>query len=109
LKEITMSNHNVKQPSRRAFLGGAAAIGAGVVTSAAAQVQAADPLIVNPQDWAQSFGDGVDATPYGLPIEYEADVIRRNVEWLTADTGQFDQFHAYSCTRRHNHAAGLCL
>ena len=81
-----MSNHNVKQPSRRAFLGGAAAIGAGVVTSAAAQVQAADPLIVNPQDWAQSFGDGVDATPYGLPIEYEADVIRRNVEWLTADT-----------------------
>jgi sulfane dehydrogenase subunit SoxC len=86
LKEITMSNRNVKQPSRRAFLGGAAAIGAGVVTSAAAQVQAADPLIVNPQDWAQSFGDGVDATPYGLPIEYEADVIRRNVEWLTADT-----------------------
>ena len=81
-----MSNRNVKQPSRRAFLGGAAAIGAGVVTSAAAQVQAADPLIVNPQDWAQSFGDGVDATPYGLPIEYEADVIRRNVEWLTADT-----------------------
>ena len=81
-----MSNHNVKQPSRRAFLGGAAAIGAGVVTSAAAQAQAADPLIVNPQDWAQSFGDGVDATPYGLPIEYEADVIRRNVEWLTADT-----------------------
>lgn len=81
-----MSNHNVKQPSRRAFLGGAAAIGAGVVTSAAAQAQAADPLIVNSQDWAQSFGDGVDATPYGLPIEYEADVIRRNVEWLTADT-----------------------
>ena len=81
-----MSNRNVKQPSRRAFLGGAAAIGAGVVTSAAAQAQAADPLIVNPQDWAQSFGDGVDATPYGLPIEYEADVIRRNVEWLTADT-----------------------
>ncbi|MGB2127060.1 molybdopterin-dependent oxidoreductase, partial [Planktomarina sp.] len=81
-----MSNRNVKQPSRRAFLGGAAAIGAGVVTSSTAQAQAADPLIVNPQDWAQSFGDGVDATPYGLPIEYEADVIRRNVEWLTADT-----------------------
>jgi len=78
--------YDVKQPSRRAFLGGAAAIGAGVVTSSAAQAQAADPLIVNPQDWAQSFGDGVDAKPYGLPIEYEADVIRRNVEWLTADT-----------------------
>ena len=81
-----MSKHNIKQPSRRAFLGGAAAIGAGVVTSSAAQAQTADPLIVDPQDWAQSFGDGVDATPYGLPIEYEVDVIRRNVEWLTADT-----------------------
>jgi sulfane dehydrogenase subunit SoxC len=32
------------------------------------------------------LGDGVDATPYGLPIEFESDVIRRNVEWLTADT-----------------------
>ena len=28
----------------------------------------------------------MDATPYGLPIKHEADVIRRNVEWLTADT-----------------------
>jgi sulfane dehydrogenase subunit SoxC len=36
--------------------------------------------------WAAGLGDGVDATPYGLPIEYESDVVRRNVEWLTADT-----------------------
>ena len=81
-----MSTYNVKKPSRRAFLSGAAAVGAGVVTSSAARAQTADPLIVEPQDWAQSFGDGVDATPYGMPIEYEGDVIRRNVEWLTADT-----------------------
>ena len=81
-----MSTYDVKKPSRRAFLSGAAAVGAGVVTSSAAQAQTADPLIVEQQDWAQSFGDGVDATPYGLPIEYEGDVIRRNVEWLTADT-----------------------
>lgn len=81
-----MSTYNVKKPSRRAFLSGAAAVGAGVVTSSAARAQTADPLIVESQDWAQSFGDGVDATPYGLPIEYEGDVIRRNVEWLTADT-----------------------
>ena len=81
-----MSTYNVKKPSRRAFLSGAAAVGAGVVTSSAARAQTADPLIVEPQDWAQSFGDGVDATPYCLPIEYEGDVIRRNVEWLTADT-----------------------
>ena len=81
-----MSTYDVKKPSRRAFLSGAAAVGAGVVTSSAARAQTADPLIVEPQDWAQSFGDGVDATPYGMPIEYEGDVIRRNVEWLTADT-----------------------
>ena len=81
-----MSTYDVKKPSRRAFLSGAAAVGAGVATSSAARAQTADPLIVEPQDWAQSFGDGVDATPYGLPIEYEGDVIRRNVEWLTADT-----------------------
>jgi len=81
-----MSTYDVKKPSRRAFLSGAAAVGAGVVTSSAARAQTADPLIVESQDWAQSFGDVVDATPYGLPIEYEGDVIRRNVEWLTADT-----------------------
>ena len=81
-----MSTYDVKKPSRRAFLSGAAAVGAGVVTSSVARAQTADPLIVESQDWAQSFGDGVDATPYGLPIEYEGDVIRRNVEWLTADT-----------------------
>ena len=81
-----MSTYDAKKPSRRAFLSGAAAVGAGVVTSSAAHAQTADPLIVEPQDWAQSFGDGVDATPYGLPIEHEGDVIRRNVEWLTADT-----------------------
>jgi sulfane dehydrogenase subunit SoxC len=35
------------------------------------------------QDYASSFGDPVDASPYGLPIEHEAHVVRRNVEWLT--------------------------
>ncbi|MEO9467242.1 sulfite dehydrogenase, partial [Sulfitobacter pontiacus] len=35
---------------------------------------------------AQGLGDGVDVTPYGLPIRFEQDVVRRNVPWLTADT-----------------------
>src|SRR6056300_468486 len=74
-----------KKASRRQFLAGAAAAGAGTVAASAAAA-AGDPLITEKQIWAQSFGDGVDATPYGLPIEYEGDVIRRNVEWLTADT-----------------------
>ena len=74
-----------KQPSRRQFLAGAAAAGAGAATAGAARA-AGDPLITQVQPWAQGTGDGVDATPYGLPISYESDVIRRNVEWLTADT-----------------------
>ncbi|AFO90964.1 sulfite dehydrogenase [Phaeobacter inhibens] len=73
-------------PSRRQFLAGAAAIGAGAVTGRPAEAAAPDPLITEVQDWASGLGDGVDATPYGLPIEHEADVVRRNVEWLTADT-----------------------
>ncbi|MDU9005518.1 sulfite dehydrogenase [Sedimentitalea todarodis] len=72
--------------SRRAFLRGATAAGAGALAAGTARAQAPDPLITKVQPWAQGFGDGVDETPYGLPIEYESDVVRRNVEWLTADT-----------------------
>jgi sulfane dehydrogenase subunit SoxC len=73
-------------PSRRAFLAraGLAAGGAVLGGSATAQ-QAPDPLITDIQDWATGLGDGVDATPYGLPIRFESDVVRRNVDWLTAD------------------------
>ncbi|MCR8726199.1 sulfite dehydrogenase [Frigidibacter sp. ROC022] len=69
-------------PSRRTVLGGLAAGGA---LASAARAEGADPLITEVQPWANGFGDGVDATPYGLPIRFEGDVIRRNVPWLTAD------------------------
>jgi len=71
--------------SRRTFLKGAAAAVPAAVGAAGA-ARADDPLITEVQDWASGLGEGVDATPYGLPIEFEDDVIRRNVEWLTADT-----------------------
>ena len=74
-----------KKASRRQFLAGAAAMGAGTVAAHAATA-AGDPLITEKQIWAQATGDGVDAVPYGMPIKYESDVVRRNVEWLTADT-----------------------
>lgn len=72
-------------PTRRQFLLTTAAAGAGTVAASAAKA-ADDPLITQVQDWASGLGDGVDATPYGLPIQFESDVVRRNVEWLTADT-----------------------
>lgn len=75
-----------KKASRRQFLAGAAAAGAGTVAASAASATGGDPLITEIQEWAQATGDGVDAAPYGMPIRFEGDVIRRNVEWLTADT-----------------------
>ena len=71
------------KPSRRSFLSGSAAIAAGSVAGAAS-AQQADQLITQLQDWASYAGAGVDETPYGLPIRFENDVIRRNVAWLTA-------------------------
>jgi len=73
-------------PSRRSFLRGAAVAGVGAMGAGAAKAATPDPLITEVQPWAQELGDGVDAVRYGLPIEYEGDVVRRNVEWLTADT-----------------------
>ncbi|MCY3985149.1 MAG: sulfite dehydrogenase [Roseovarius sp.] len=77
-----------KNATRRAFLKGAVAAGATVTGTAALTSAKAgpDPLISEVQEWASGLGDGVDATPYGLPVRFEGDVIRRNVEWLTADT-----------------------
>ena len=40
----------------------------------------------NVPEWTAELGDGVDANPYGVPSEFERNVIRRNVEWLTAST-----------------------
>ena len=38
----------------------------------------------NVPDWTRSLGDGVAVRAYGKPSKFEANVIRRDVEWLTA-------------------------
>ncbi|WP_435311265.1 sulfite dehydrogenase [Primorskyibacter sedentarius] len=70
--------------SRRAFLRGALAAG-GAVAGVGAARAAGDPAITQIQPWMQELGDGVDVAPYGQPSEHESHVIRRTVEWLTAD------------------------
>ncbi|WP_299869593.1 sulfite dehydrogenase [uncultured Roseobacter sp.] len=75
-----------QKTSRRTFLKKSLAAGAAATVAAGSQAGTPDPLITDVQPWASGLGDGVDATPYGLPIEFEGDVVRRNVEWLTADT-----------------------
>jgi len=72
------------KPSRRAFLHGTAAAAVGTVAGSASAQGTPDPLITELQDWASYTGIGVDEVPYGMPIKFEADVVRRNVEWLTA-------------------------
>jgi len=72
------------KPSRRAFLRGAAASGLAVAgTKVAAE---ADPAIMNKQPWVEFLGEGVDARPYGMPSQFEADVVRKDVPWLTAES-----------------------
>ncbi len=89
-------------PSRRDFLRRAGlAAGGAALAATGAGATTPDPLIAQVQDWASGLGDGVDATPYGLPIRFEDDVIRRNVEWLTADVQSsinFTPIHALEGT-----------
>ncbi|MGO4908266.1 sulfite dehydrogenase [Pseudorhodobacter sp. W20_MBD10_FR17] len=77
-----MSNEPKTGTTRRGFLAASTAL---VASATAVRAQTADPLITEVQDWASGWGAGVDETPYGLPIRFESDVIRRNVSWLTAD------------------------
>jgi sulfane dehydrogenase subunit SoxC len=71
--------------SRRSFLriGSGMAVGAALAqTGRAANADGASPPAE--PDWSQSIGAGVVDRPYGKPSEFEKDVIRRDVPWLTA-------------------------
>jgi len=83
-KEISfMAKPTSTHSSRRAFLKAGIAAGSAAATGVA--YAAGDPHILEKKDWNQYPGDGVDARPYGSPSEFEKDVVRRNVPWLTAD------------------------
>lgn len=71
--------------SRRAVLGGAVAT-AGTLVGGSVVGAESNPenLPPNLSEWTPYLGVGVDASPYGVPSEHEAHVIRRSVEWLTA-------------------------
>ncbi|KQZ00774.1 sulfite dehydrogenase [Pseudolabrys sp. Root1462] len=70
------------RPSRRRFLTGAASIiAAGAAGAAHADEKNLPP---NVAPWSKALGDGVAVRPYGQPSKFEKDVIRRDVQWLTA-------------------------
>ena len=104
---------NTKTTSRRALLKNSLKLGglAGATLAGASKVHAAtaDPLITEIQDWNRFMGDGVDANPYGKPSVFEADVVRRDVAWLTADAKSsinFTPLHALDGIITPN---GLCF
>ena len=115
-----MTDEPVKEgTSRRAFLRGTAAAGAGMIAATAARAEGPDPLITEVQPWATEFGDPVDATPYGMPIEFESHVVRRNVEWLTESTASsinFTPIHALEgtitpqgCAFERHHSGAIAM
>lgn len=77
-----------KRQSRRNFIKSAAALGGGVALGGAGALAEGNKenLPPNVADWSKGLGEGVDARPYGTPSEFEKNVVRRNVEWLTAST-----------------------
>ena len=81
--EGRLRSMNRRQLIRAAgFTAGGLALGA--PAARAAPPDKPDPLITEVQDAARYLGDGVAAKPYGLPSKFEKNVIRRDVEWLTA-------------------------
>ena len=104
-----MSNSSDSKPqtlSRRRIFATAAAASALAIPARAA---APDPAIVTLPEWSQTLGDGVQAHPYGVPSPFEKNVVRRDVEWLTAgqqSSVNFTPLHALDGTITPN---GLCF
>lgn len=71
-----------RRPSRRSFLAGAAGLAAAGAAGAARADNANLPP--NVATWSKTLGDGVGVRPYGHPSSFEKDVVRRDVQWLTA-------------------------
>ncbi len=69
-------------PRAAGFLAGAAGLAAaGAAGAARANEKNLPP---NVPEWGKRLGDGVAVRPYGHPSKFEKDVIRRDVQWLTA-------------------------
>ncbi len=70
--------------SRRSILRIGAAMAGGALVPTAAGAAAMENSPPGEPDWTKGTGSGVVDRPYGQPSDFEKDVIRRNVPWLTA-------------------------
>jgi sulfane dehydrogenase subunit SoxC len=87
LQEIKAEAVELPQNKRRDFMLNGLKLTAGTALAAAVGKVAAgeESLPPNIPEWSKSLGRGVVSVPYGQPSQHEADVVRRTVEWLTAD------------------------
>jgi sulfane dehydrogenase subunit SoxC len=77
---------NSRNGGRRSVLrSGLAAGAAGLAAAIPERAQSADASPPAEPEWSQTLGPGVGDLVYGQPSRFEADVIRRNVPWLTAN------------------------
>jgi len=76
------------EPNRRRFLRDAALLGGAALTGSTGAAEAADAgsSAKNVPVSMKQLGWGVDERPYGTPSAFEKNVVRRNVDWLTATT-----------------------
>ena len=115
-----MADQDMQQPtaaSRRAFLragliaGGTALSGRALSAPQGPGHPANQPP--NVPEWSRAIGDGVAVRKYGKPSKHEANVIRRDVSWLTAtpqSSVSFTPIHALDgiitpngvCFERHH-------
>jgi len=77
---------NSRHGGRRSVLRAGLRTGAaGLAAAIAERAHAADPPPPAEPEWSQTLGPGIGDQVYGQPSRFEADVIRRNVPWLTAN------------------------
>ena len=69
--------------SRRSLLRLGAAVAGGAIFGRAGHA-AGETSPPGEPEWSQTIGAGVVDRPYGKPSEFEKEVIRRDVPWLTA-------------------------
>ncbi len=84
-----MSNDDISatpsaRQSRRAVLAAAGGLAASALAKPAAAASNPANQPPNVPEWTRNLGEGVAVRPYGKPSKFEKDVIRRDVEWLTA-------------------------
>ncbi|PHS70753.1 MAG: sulfite dehydrogenase [Methylophaga sp.] len=76
------------QKKRRDFLlnGLKLSVGSALAATVGTAMAGKESLPPNVPVWSRKLGRGVVSVPYGHPSKHESDVVRRTVDWLTADS-----------------------